>query len=261
MTNHRRRQYVVRVSHPIAPERVAPLLDRGVNGTGPVVYWMQASQRVEDNLALAHAADAARELSRPLVVVFGLTSGFPEANTRHYQFLLEGLVEVAAGLKDREIGFAVRLGHPYEAVTELPFDPSVIVTDAGYLWEQRLWRKELIRSVNTRVIQVEDNVVVPVRLASNKEEYAARTIRKKINKHRDRFLEGSFPEVATTGGGESMDIADGLFGDRGVDLSDGADSVLALLDLDETVRPSPHFTGGGSRAQARFDAFIEDQLP
>ena len=37
-------------------------------------------------------------------------------------------------------------------------------------------------------MQVETDVVVPVELVSDKKEYAARTIRPKIQKHLDNFL-------------------------------------------------------------------------
>ncbi|MGI8747876.1 MAG: deoxyribodipyrimidine photo-lyase, partial [Deinococcus sp.] len=56
-----------------------------------VLYWMQASVRAEDNHALEYAVERANELSQPLVVYFGLTVNYPEANGRSFLFLLEGL--------------------------------------------------------------------------------------------------------------------------------------------------------------------------
>jgi len=56
-----------------------------------VLYWMQQSQRAEDNHAFEYAAQRANERGLPLAVGFGLTAAYPSANRRHYRFLLEGL--------------------------------------------------------------------------------------------------------------------------------------------------------------------------
>jgi hypothetical protein len=50
---------------------------------------------------LEYAMQRANELGQRLLVVFGLTDGYPEANLRHYAFLLEGLQDVEGALKER----------------------------------------------------------------------------------------------------------------------------------------------------------------
>src|SRR6476659_4422760 len=92
--------------------RVSALNDIDVANGDYVLYWMQASQRTRHNPALEHAASRANELSLPLVVCFGLMDDYPEANARHYAFMLDGLRDVAVALKKRGIGFIVRRGLP-----------------------------------------------------------------------------------------------------------------------------------------------------
>jgi len=67
-----------------------------------VLYWMQAAQREEYNHALEYAVERANDLSKPVVVVFGLTAAFPQANERHYRFMLEGLRETKEALRGRD---------------------------------------------------------------------------------------------------------------------------------------------------------------
>ena len=79
-----------------------------LNGEEPekgdfVLYWMQQSQRAENNPALEYAIDRANELNQPLLVYFGLTDDFPEANQRHYRFMLEGLKETENSLETKSI--------------------------------------------------------------------------------------------------------------------------------------------------------------
>ena len=56
-----------------------------------VLYWMQAAQRAEYNHALEYSIRIANKHKLPVVVLFGITDSYPEANLRHYYFVLEGL--------------------------------------------------------------------------------------------------------------------------------------------------------------------------
>lgn len=56
----------------------------------------------------------------------------PEANLRHYAFVLEGLKGVEDALKERKIKFAARRGSPDEIALELGRDTSLIVCDMSY---------------------------------------------------------------------------------------------------------------------------------
>ncbi len=61
---------------------------------GPVIYWMQREQRVNDNWALIYAYEKALENNEPLIVVFNLVTNFLDATLRQYHFMIEGLKEV-----------------------------------------------------------------------------------------------------------------------------------------------------------------------
>ena len=85
-----------------------------------VVYWMQRAQRASDNPAFDLAIEAGNELGKPVVVFFGLVSTFPGANLRHYEFLVDGLPDIASGLARRRVGFVLRSGpdHDLERLSE-----------------------------------------------------------------------------------------------------------------------------------------------
>src|SRR5210317_2012302 len=96
----------------IQRERVQRLNFEDVRRGDFVLYWMQASQRAACNHALEYAIDRANELGQPLVALFGLTADYPEANLRHYAFLLEGLRETETALGKRGIQLVVRQQSP-----------------------------------------------------------------------------------------------------------------------------------------------------
>ena len=53
-----------------------------------VLYRVQAAQRADYNHPPEYAVSRANRLKLPLVVVFGITDSYPEANLRHYPFML-----------------------------------------------------------------------------------------------------------------------------------------------------------------------------
>ena len=124
----------------IHPERVQKLNARPLQKGRFVLYWMQASQRAECNHALEYAVRQANEEKLPLITLFVLTNGFPEANLRHYAFMLEGLQEVKARLEGRGIHFVALKGTPGKEAVKVSRQASMVVVDRGYLRIQREWR-------------------------------------------------------------------------------------------------------------------------
>ena len=211
----------------IQPERIADLNTQPVQKGQWVLYWMQQSQRAHDNPALEYAIARANRLDLPVLVVFALTEGYPEANLRHYRFMLEGLAQTREQLARRRIGMQVINGDdPQATLAPLLKKAALLVCDVGYTRHQRNWRDAVAQSCPCSVLAVEGDVVVPVAVTSPKAEYAARTIRPKIHRHLERFLvpcphyrpehpsdENSWP---------------------GMDLTE-IDGILDELDLDRSV--------------------------
>ena len=98
----------------IQEERISQLNDKDVRDGDYVLYWMQEAQRTSYNHALEYAVQRANELEQPLLVVFGLTADYPEANLRQYAFMLEGLKDAGEALEERGIQLAVHSGSPDE---------------------------------------------------------------------------------------------------------------------------------------------------
>ncbi len=233
----------------IHQERIQ-VLRGGQPGSGDyVLYWMQASVRTRFNHALEYAAEQANDLKLPLLVAFGLTPSYPEANERSYLFLLEGLRDVQRNLSERGVGFVLRLGHPPEEMLKLARKASLVVTDRAYLQPARDWRSWLAERLEVPLVAVESGAVVPIETTSGKQEWAARTIRPKIHKLMDGFL---VPLETRTLKVQSLGLLDG------VDVGD-PQQVLNRLDMDRSVPPGEE-RGGEDKAQERLSAFLEQGL-
>jgi deoxyribodipyrimidine photo-lyase len=236
----------------IQVERVQNLNEADVREGDYVLYWMQSSQRAEQNHALEYAVQRANDLDQRLLVVFGLTDDYPEANLRHYTFMLEGLKDAQEALEKRGIEMVVREGSPEEVALAAGKDASLIVTDRGYMRPQKKWREKVAREADRLVTQVESDVVVPVELASGKQEHAARTLRPKIQEYLEDFLVALTPtKVEKRSTNMHVD---------GLDLSD-IEKVLDGMDLDRSVCALSHlYKGGNSEAKKIFRRFLKQGL-
>lgn len=236
----------------IDPARIQHLNNKPVRDGKFILYWMQHSQRSGDNHALEYAAEQADRFGLGVVVLFVMTGNYPEASLRHYRFMLEGLKDVRDGLARRGIKFVILSGDPPAAAAEAASRASLVVIDRGYLRHLRSWRKSIAESVDCKVVQVESDVVVPVEWVSNKREYAARTIRKKIMSEADGF--GRLP-VQTGPERESLKISIKGF------KADNTEELLKTADPPASPgMVTSFFRGGEIEAAARLEEFISRKL-
>ena len=234
-------------------ERIHELNNRTYLPGRYVLYRMQASVRIRNNQALFHAIRLANELNLPLKVVFRLDASFPEANYRHFEFLIQGLKDFASGVSLLGCEFEIRTGTLEEAFLEPLSNAACVVTDKGYLRIQRDWSGWLGEHAPCKVIEVEDNLIVPVESASHKGEWAARTLRPKITDKLPYFtseLEDEIP-VLTCRKEASSELS--ALNERILT------STLEKLRSDAWLIPVA-MKGGEQEANRLLDVFVKDKL-
>ena len=239
--------------------RIHKLNDKPARNGGFVLYWMQQSQRAEWNHALEYAVERANDLGLPVAVVFGLMDDYPEANERHYAFMLEGLRETFQTLEQRGIGAFIGRGHPADVALKAGREAALIVCDMGYLRHQAEWRARVADEAGCEVVEVESDVVVPIEIASDHAEYMARTLRPKLLKRLDEFLlpvKTVKPQMDANGREPSQRRA----GLRGC----GATKWQLLKGWSRDI-PKPSgavskFKGGTAEAKKRLKRFIAESL-
>ncbi|MGB9698141.1 MAG: deoxyribodipyrimidine photo-lyase [Thermodesulfobacteriota bacterium] len=235
----------------IQKERIKILNQKPLAKGAYVLYWMQAAQRTEYNHALEYAIIQANELRQPLIVFFGITDRFPEANERHYFFMMEGLREVKQDLQERNMQMVIWLKSPEEGAIKMAQKATLVVVDRGYLRIQRGWRDKVASHIGCPLIQVEGEVIIPVEEASPKEEYSAATLRPKIKKKLSHFLT-SLQQRNPVFSSLSMEFSS-------FDIMD-LEKAISKLNIDRRVKKAPYFQGGTKEAKKHLQIFLEKKL-
>ena len=161
----------------IQRERIKILNDEKPRDGKYVLYWMQAAQRTEYNHALEYSIRKANEFKKPVLVFFGITENWPQANLRHYYFMLEGLQKARKQLHAKGMQMVIWGKSPDAGAAEMANEAALLVVDAGQLRIQRQWRQNAAEQIKCPLYEVETNLIVPVEQASDKENFSAGTFR------------------------------------------------------------------------------------
>ncbi len=236
---------------PMKNERARNLNTKKAVDGDCVIYWMSRDQRVEDNWALLYAQELAQEQNIPLMVVFALSHNFLGATLRQYDFMLHGLAEVREKLNWNNIPFLLLQSE--KKVPEMILDsinqyhPAAVVTDFSPLKIGRQWREYVAQQSSVPVFEVDSHNIIPAWITSSKQEFAAHTIRLKIYKLLNTYLE-QFPKLQKQ---EKPPITSTEW---------SIENVLEALTIDTTVPAVDWITPGESAALDVLDNFITYRL-
>ncbi|MDQ0325247.1 deoxyribodipyrimidine photo-lyase [Rhodopseudomonas julia] len=228
-----------------------------LNGKPPqdgrfVLYWMDRAQRVRLNHAFSFAAEQANRHECPLLIVLRFGDEAPSITRRQAKFMAEGLQDLASELADMEAGFLILEMADETTFCDLLERAVLAVTDVGHLRHHRQRRTWLGDHARCQAIAVETDLVVPVNAASDKAEYAARTIRPKINRQLERFLT------------DHKDVRpqkrfSGITLPAGLDAQDW--EKLAAVCGNCGPAPVDWIAGGHARAKQHLASFLANDLP
>lgn len=225
--------------------RIKVLNTQGQQKGQYVLYWMQSAQRTIHNHALYHAIEIANQKCLPLRVVFVVVKNFPNANTRHYEFMIEGLIETERALKAIGCDFYYEVGDLEEMVLKHASDAEMCIMDDAYLIYERQVKSRISEQLNCSCHQVFTNLLIPVDRAYPKSAYGAYVIRPSIHKLFDHYYRVfDLPELEHKSVYERPAIS--------LDL-------LEALTCDKLFKARGS-VGGFSRAIERRDDFIKNAL-
>lgn len=215
-----------------------------------MLLWVQRAQRATDNRAANLAVRIGNALKLPVVALFVLAPGYPDATRRGYQFMAEGLAELPNDFAARGIAWTMRVGDPCSVVPALATElrAGCIVTDMDPLRIARGWRALVAENLMVPFVEVATDSIVPPS-GFPKLEYAPRTIRPKL--WRKIASEPDLLDAIPTIRGNVPLI--------GIDPGPNPREVVQSLKFSETSPPS-NLHGGGRTARVQLADFVAHRL-
>lgn len=163
-------------------------------GPGPIIFWFDRDLRAEDNWALLQAAELANKQSVPLIAVYNLVPNFLGGGERQLHFKISILEELEKKLAHHHIPLFVITDETGHESADLLLDffndhhAGAVVTDFSPLKIQRAWKNKVAKKLPVTLIEVDTHNIVPVWIASPKQEYGAYTLRPKLHRLLPEYL-------------------------------------------------------------------------
>ncbi|MGV3617686.1 MAG: deoxyribodipyrimidine photo-lyase [Fimbriimonas sp.] len=215
---------------------------------GLVVYYVQRDQRIHDNWALLTAQEMAGTRGQRMAVVFSLSPTFVGGTWRQYAFMLAGLREMEAGLREKGIPFFLLSGSPGETLPRFAEEHAVgvVVCDFNPIRPVTDWNETWARRLEVALVQIDAHNVVPAWVASDKQEMGAYTLRRKLQMRHWEFLT-DFPEVESQGWDGEWPVNDW-------------EAAEASLRCDRSVGPVDWIVPGEAAARKALRSFVKEGL-
>lgn len=156
-----------------------------------IVYVVSRDIRIGDNFALAYAANLSAQEELPLIVLFNLYPKVKNRIAQQYEFLLGGLREFQEHLDKKGVQFIVGTSTPLDNLKRIEdqLKPKAFVFDFSPLRGSKKLKENFGKISSAEIFEVDTHNVIPVWETSDKEEFAAYTIRPKIYKKIKEYLE------------------------------------------------------------------------
>ena len=230
-----------------------------------VLYWMIAFRRLGWNFALERAAEHARELGKPLVILEPLRCGYRWASDRIHRFVIEGMADHAARLARSRA-----LYHPYVEpapgagqglVEALGRRACVVVTDDSPAFFLPRMIAAAGARLPVRLEAVDSNGLLPLR-STDKGFVTAAHFRRFLQKILPDHLRHVPAEDPLTRLPPRLRSLPAEITERWPAASPGMlkGGSLAALPIDHAVPPVADVRGGDTAGERTLERFLDERL-
>jgi len=231
-----------------------------------VIYWMISSRRSRFNFGLQRAADWARYLGRPLLILEALRSDYPWASDRLHSFIIDGMADNAAALDGRDVTYfpyvETEAGAGRGLLEALAADAAIVVTDDYPTFFLPAMVAAAAAKLDVRLETVDSNGLLP--MASTETDFATayafrRHLQKTILDHLAELpLEDPLAEELPPPRAVPRKVSQ-RWPAASANVLTGNRRSLTSLPIDHDVPVAP-IRGGSSSAASALRAFLETRL-
>lgn len=158
------------------------ILNNGSESFGPVVYLITRELRAKDNFALSFAEQIAKDKGVELICMYPWYDINCDLLPGIQRFVAKGLISLGENLNKNNIALFIIPGSLTETLPKIAdeISPTAIITDFYPLRHYKYSNCKLKEKVDCSIYEVDSHNIIPCKVASNKQEYSARTFRQKI---------------------------------------------------------------------------------
>jgi deoxyribodipyrimidine photo-lyase len=255
-------------SHSTVPSsRVRVLDDRPPRPDGGyVLYWMTATRRTTRSFALQRAAEWARSLRLPLVVVEGLRVGYRWAADRHHVFVLQGMADQLRACEAAGVHYLPHVervaGEGRGLLRALASAAAVVVADDSPVFFLPRMLRAAAQQVETRFEAIDDFGLLP-RHSTDRVFTTAHSFRGHLQKVLPEHL-AAMPREDPLADVPKGQVTLPVEAQRGWSFATAAElarpqALAATLPIDHDVGPVAR-TGGAVAGQTRLAAFVREGI-
>lgn len=169
----------------INPARIFELNNKPIK-YGEIIYLCEREIRAKDNFALQFAIQKSKELPLPLKIIY------PKDNYEYQPkqvFIDNQIIQVKKQFRQIGLDFEIIEKSPAEIIKNLR--PALIILDFN-----PILKRDYLKKSDFKIYEIDGHNVIPARFVSDKQEYSAATMRRKIYYNISPFLT-EFDNLAT----------------------------------------------------------------
>ena len=153
----------------INPLRIFELNNKPIRN-GEIIYLCEREIRVKDNFALQFALQKSEELNLPLKIIH------PKINYDYQQkqeFIDNQIEQAKTQFRNIGLDFEIIEKTPQEIIKNI--NPAILIIDFN-----PILKRDYLKKADFKIFEIDGHNIVPARFISDKQEYSASTIRRKI---------------------------------------------------------------------------------
>ena len=153
----------------INPLRIFELNNKPIRN-GKIIYLCEREIRVKDNFALQFALQKSKELNLPLKIIR------PKINYDYQQkqeFIDNQIDQARTQFRNLGLDFEIIEKTPAEIIKDM--NPTIFIIDFN-----PILKRDYLKKADFKIYEIDGHNIIPARFVSNKQEYSAATIRRKI---------------------------------------------------------------------------------
>ncbi len=153
----------------INPIRIFELNKKPIKN-GEIIYLCEREIRAKDNFALQFAIQKSEELNLTLKIIHSKVSYKYEPKQ---EFIDNQIAQAEKQFKNIGLDFEVIEKTPFEIIKNLK--PALLILDFN-----PILKRDYLKNTDFKIYEIDGHNIIPARFVSNKQEYSASTMRKKI---------------------------------------------------------------------------------